>query len=349
VRGEFERAILALLRGVGPAAVEGLCHLDPAGRPTENPPGPRLTGAELDAIPFVSRFLREHVDLRWYKTPSEPYPFLDMMTGRGCAWGRCTFCLWVWSFLPGPSYVARSVGHVVEEFAYIRREMPEVRSVMLQDDTLPPERAAALAEALVRAGNRLPWSCYMRAQCPAEVLVAMRRAGCRTLHVGYETSTAGVLKSIRKGITADIAERFTRDAQRAGLHLHGDFLVGLPGETEASIREMIAWSCRLRPDTAQYQVFIPYPGTPVHAELSRRGWLDADGAPDYPGLSHRRLRDLSAHGYRRFYLSREYLLECLRHPVERVFRRWDTYAAAARSVLLQPLLEHLRGAREEVR
>ena len=83
VVGEFEQPVGELAAGRKPAEVRNLLYKE-TGQIRRNPSRPQLTGSELDAIPFVSRFFRNHVDIRRYKTPSEAYPFMDIMTGRGC-------------------------------------------------------------------------------------------------------------------------------------------------------------------------------------------------------------------------------------------------------------------------
>ena len=46
-------------------------------------------------------------------------------------------------------------------------------------------------------------------------------------------------KNIKKGATIDMAERFTANTKKLGLTIHGDFIVGLPGETRQTIRKTI--------------------------------------------------------------------------------------------------------------
>ena len=148
-----------------------------------------MTTAELDAIPFVSRFFRDQIDIYRYKTPSEFYPYLDILTGRGCKWGQCTYCLWVHTFVTGTTYNLRSIENVIGEFRFIAKEMPYIRSVMIQDDTFTEQRAQEFAEAKIKTGLRLPWSCYARGNMSHEVLRLMKARGCRNLHVGYESTT----------------------------------------------------------------------------------------------------------------------------------------------------------------
>lgn len=327
VVGEFEHPVGELAAGWKPAEIRNLLYKED-GKIVCNPVRPYLTGAELDAIPFVSRFFRDQVDIRRYKAPSELYPFMDIMTGHGCTWGLCTYCLWVHTYVKGMTYNVRSIANVIEEFRFIEREMPQVRSVMIQDDTFTEERAWEFCEAKIRAGIKLPWSCYARANMSYEVLALMKRAGCRNLHVGYESADPQVLKRIKKGLAVDRMTKFTEDAKRAGLRIHGDFAIGFPGETPEGAQKTIEWACRLNPTTAQFQLMIPFPGTPFHAEMQSNGWLNAEGQADMPQFSNEQIRAMAKKAYRAFYLSPQYLWKCIRHPYDHFFGRLKTISRA---------------------
>jgi radical SAM superfamily enzyme YgiQ (UPF0313 family) len=345
VVGQFEHPVGELAAGAKAADVRNLLGRgEPCVRPkrgeyeirpykdggkvVRNPLRPYLSSAELDAMPFVSRFLASQVDIRRYKTPSELFPFMDILTGRGCCYGQCTFCLWVHAFVCGATYNVRSIGNVIEEFRFIERELPQVRSVMIQDDTFPEDRAREFAEAKLAAGIRLPWSCYARGNMSYEVLKGMKRAGCRNLHVGYESADPEVLKRIKKGVTVERMTKFTEDAKRAGLRIHGDFAVGFPGETPESFEKTIAWAKRLDPYTAQFQLMIPFPGTPYHAMMKAQGWLNERGEPDMPQFPNERIRAMAKRAYRNLYLSPRYAWKCLCHPYDRVLLRLKTMARA---------------------
>jgi radical SAM superfamily enzyme YgiQ (UPF0313 family) len=94
-----------------------------------------------------------------------------------------------------------------------------------------------------------------------DTLKAMKEAGCRLLIVGYESGDAQILKNIKKGATIDMAERFTANCKKLGLVIHGDFIVGLPGETRESIRKTIDFAKKLDNETIQVSIAHPYPGT----------------------------------------------------------------------------------------
>ena len=183
--------------------------------------------------------------------------------------------------------------NVIEEFKYIETEMPEIKSVMIQDDTFTEDRAREFCEAKLKAGIKLKWSCYARANMSREILDLMKKAGCLNLHVGYESADPAVLKAVKKGVTAERMTQFTADAKKAGLHIHGDFALGFPGETPEAAMKTIKWACKMNPDSAQFQLMIPFPGTPYYEEMKAKGWLNADGQPDMPQFTNEQIRAMA--------------------------------------------------------
>lgn len=327
IKGEFEFPVLELVEARNYRQILNLIYKTESDDIVVNPVRPFLSTDQLDAIPFVTDFFHRHIDFKHYKAPSEYHPFIDLMTGRGCIWGLCSFCLWVHSFIPGQVYNERSVGNVVEEFRFVQKYIPRIRSIMLQDDTLPEDRAIELSEAFLNFQISLPWSCYARANMGSEALKLMKRAGCRNLHVGYETSSLQALKNVKKGISVERMTQFSRDAKRAGLRIHADFAIGFDGETAESIEKTIKWAKQLDPDTAQFQLMIPYPGTPYYERLKSKGWL-LNGEPDYPELTNEEMRKWAKRAYREFYLSLRYLKKAIKHPYEHFLSRLDTISKA---------------------
>lgn len=325
--GEFEHPVAELAEGRKLSEIRNLIY-KAGNQIIHNEVRPYLTTAELDAIPFISRFLSEQIDIYRYKTPSEAYPFMDILTGRGCQWGQCTYCLWVHTYVQGMTYNVRSIANVIEELRFISRDLPQIRSVMIQDDTFTEERAWEFCEAKLAAQLAIPWSCYARGNMSFEVLQLMKRAGCRNLHVGYESADPQVLRRIKKGLSVERMTVFTQDAKRAGLRIHGDFALGFPGETQEGAQQTMDWACAINPDTAQFQLMIPFPGTPFYREMQAHGWLNARGEPDMPQFTNEQIRATAKKAYRKFYLSPQYAWKCLCHPYDHFFGRLKTMTRA---------------------
>ena len=330
VSGEFEFPVLDLLQGRADSKIANLVYMD-GDKVVSNTVRAYMTGEELDDIPFITEFFSRHLNITNYRTPSELFPFMDLLTGRGCAWGRCTYCLWVHTFIKGSTYNTRSVDNVVDEFLYVQKHLPQVRSIMIQDDTFTDKRATEICEAFVRRSVKLPWSCYARGNQSYETLKLMKRAGCRNLHVGFESENATILKTIKKGLTLDRMSRFAEDAKKAGLRLHGDFAIGFPGETRESVARTIDWAVSMRPHTAQFQLMIPFPGTPFYEQLAANGHVK-DGYASYPDMDADELERMAKKAYRRYYLSLWFVGQVLTHPKELLLEKLSTYILAIPSI-----------------
>lgn len=330
VYGEFEYPVLEFLQGRDVKEIKNFLIKENDSIKINNK-RPNLSTVELDNIPFVSEFFYKHLDFKYYKAPSEYHPFIDLMTGRGCVWGLCTYCLWVHSFIKGGTYSIRSIDTVMDEFKFIEKYMPHVRSVMIQDDTFPDERAREFSMAKLKAGVKIPWSCYARGNLNFETLKVMKKANCRNLHVGFESADNQILKKIKKGVTKKRMTKFAEDAHRAGLRIHGDFAIGFPGESRESIEKTVQWACEIRPHTAQFQLMIPFPGTPFYEELKRNNCL-LNNAPHFPGLSRKEMENMAKKAYRRFYISFRFIWQVMKHPYDLFFSRIKTYKHAIASV-----------------
>ncbi len=275
-----------------------------------------LSPEQLDELPFVTDVYRRHLHVHNYRQSGQLYPFVDLFTGRGCAWGRCVFCLWPHTINKGAGYRMRQVKNVIEELRFISKEMPYVKEVFFQDDVLPEERALELSSAILESGLKLRWSCYARPVLKYEALRLMRLSGCRCMHVGYESANSTILRLIRKGTTRQQMERFTTDAKKLGLYIVADFVTGLPGETKETIRETIAWAKRLPVERYTITLPKPYPCTPFYDWLAEHGCLDSRGRPSYPGLSAAEIYKYNKWSLRSVYFSPRYLLRMALRPSE---------------------------------
>ena len=111
---------------------------------------------------------------------------------------------------------------------------PGLKEIFFDDDTFNYRRARTIELCRKLKPLNFTWSCTSRVTTDYDTLKAMKEAGCRLLIVGYESGDPQILKNIKKGATVDMARRFTANCKKLGLMVHGDFIVGLPGETRES-------------------------------------------------------------------------------------------------------------------
>ena len=113
--------------------------------------------------------------------------------------------------------------------------------------------------------------------------------------LGLESGDDAMLKRMHKGITTGRVKQSLHWAREAGIMNWGYFIIGLPGETEASIRKTIAFSKQLPLDLVLFHIAAPHPGTPFFFEVVENGWfrpgtrweevdMDRSTVLDYPDL-----------------------------------------------------------------
>src|SRR4029078_567894 len=221
------------------------------------PEGPVIEN--LDELPWVSKVYKRDLDFRKYNVPFLLNPFMSFYTSRGCP-AMCAFCLWPQTH-SAHRWRLRSSKDVANECRYVLENFPGLKEIFFDDDTFNYKKARTLELCAELKKLNFTWSCTSRVTTDYETLKAMKDAGCRLLIVGYESGDEQVLRNIKKGATVEGARRFTKDAHSVGLVIHGDFIVGLPGDSRESIPRTIDFAKGLDTETIQVSIAHAYPGT----------------------------------------------------------------------------------------
>jgi hopanoid biosynthesis associated radical SAM protein HpnJ len=307
VRREFDFATVEFANGKPVEEILGASYRK-NGKIVHNPDRP--TVANLDELPDVTDIYKRDLDVRRYSVPFLLYPFVSLYTSRGCP-AQCTFCLWPQT-LSGHPWRTRSADAVAREMAKAKEHWPWVREFFFDDDTFNIQKARTIDLCSKLKPLGLTWSCTSRVTTDYETLKAMKEAGCRLLIVGYESGDPQILKNIKKGATVERARQFTKDCKKLGLVIHGDFILGLPGETHETIRRTIDFAKEMDCETIQVSVAHAYPGTEFYDYAKKNGFIineqsmvDEGGHQmahiEYPGLPREYVMEMVHHFYDEYY------------------------------------------------
>ncbi|HQV94909.1 MAG TPA: radical SAM protein [Anaerolineales bacterium] len=256
---------------------------------------PRSFVADLDDMPIP---MHELLPLQSYRMPLIKGPFTFIVTSRGCPAG-CTYCIKHVSY----QYATRlrSPKLIMEELWYLKKL--GINNIHMYADlfTVSRDQVVELCQLMIDEKIGIKWTCNSRVDyVDEEMLLLMGKAGCRLISWGIESGNEQILKHARKGAYPDKAERALRWAKKAGIMNWGYFIIGLPGETEATIRDTINFSKKLPLDIALFHVAAPYPGTPFFFEVVKNKWfrpgtrweqvdMDKGTVLDYPNMPAEKL------------------------------------------------------------
>lgn len=222
---------------------------------------------DLDNLPIPDLSM---VDIRKYTGayPLGKLPSMFIMASRGCPF-HCTFCS---KSIYGNTVRYHSVEYVLEQLDYYKSL--GIREVFFQDDTFNYDRAwlEKLLKAIIEKGLNKS----MRFRAPfrvnkklvdADLLKLMKQAGFWLIFYGVESGNQAMLNRMKKGITLEEVKRAFKLTHEAGIKTEASFIIGLPGETEATIKDSIKLYQEIRPYWAGFSKAIPFPGTVLYDQV----------------------------------------------------------------------------------
>jgi len=236
---------------------------------------------------------------------------LTVMTGRGCEWGRCTFCSDIVT-ANGRGFRTRPVDRVLEELAELSTAYGTKNTFFLDiklnsdlrmwegiiqnyQSTLPGGKWIGTVHVGTRGDNGLD----------RERLMAARAAGMARISFGLESGSDALNRRMGKGTSMASNLEFMDAANSAGLSVRASMMLGYPGETADDVAQTARFlreHGRLL-DRVRISRFKAIPGTRferLHARFPDRfpgvedfKWSYGEGRADY------QYRPAMARDYRR--------------------------------------------------
>ena len=313
----------AVERGADLRGVLGLSYKDADGKVVHNEDRP--FNECLDDLPFAARHLLDNAK---YTLPVINEPYTLIITSRGCP-HACIYCTAHQYY--GKKLRLRSAPNAVDEMKQCL-ERHGIRNFLMWSDTFSQDRKFVLDVCLEikRQGlqNRIRWMANSRVDhVDRELLAEMRSSGCIGVSYGVESGDDEILRAMKKGANARQGREAVRLTKEAGIEVLIYIILGLPGETPATIRRTMEYVKELDPDYAQFYCAVPFPKTELEALAKEKGWIATDDYSQYefsqpllnmPGLSLEELRRARSRALRAFYLRPAYIWKRLVR-----LRSWD--------------------------
>jgi anaerobic magnesium-protoporphyrin IX monomethyl ester cyclase len=326
VVGEGEYAFRDLMRVLSTdkskvSEVMGVAWKDATGTIHVNPRYPLIKN--LDEIPFPAWDL---MDPRTYPqiphgTFTRRFPAAPITTTRGCPFD-CTFCASkvVWT----RKLRRRSPANVVAELEMLANTYG-VKEVHFEDDnfTCVTKHAKEICQLMIDRKLDIAWNLPNGLRIDTldeDLLRIMKKAGCFMFGLGLESADQGVLDGAKKELDIKKVPELVRLINKVGIETQAFFIMGLPGETRATVERTVAFALKNNFSTAKFHNLIPLPGTEVYDRLPNEEkdkvrWEDAhafgSAKMKTAALSSEELTELAQKAYRRFYFRPKVLLRTL--------------------------------------
>lgn len=215
-----------------------------------------------------------------------PTPNVQMLTSRGCPYG-CIFCVQPQVMYDG-TYRKRSPKNVVDEMEFLIGKY-DFKAVYFDDDTFNIDRkhVQSICKEIKHRKIDVPWGAMGRADLmDRELLEEMKDAGMHAIKYGIETASQSMLDASGKKLDLEDAKRNIKLTQELGIKVHLTFMFGLPGETRETAMETLDMAMELDPDSAQFSIAVPFPGTKFYESMDEQGFLLTGDWSQYDGACH---------------------------------------------------------------
>jgi len=267
IRGEGESALTAFIdaweRDRDFSAVPNL-SLKEDGRAAHHPMLP--LEKNLDTIPYP--------DLALLKPDPGRYKFrppIPVQTSRGCPFD-CSFCSVTGMF--GKKYRFRSTENIIEE---LRRYDRPGNSVFFYDDnfTANRDRAKDLLQAMIRERFKFTWTTQVRADVAQDIELVrlMKKAGCHTVYIGFESVNPESLDAMKKKQTVADLVQAARVLHRHRIHIHGMFVLGFDEDDWKTVKKTVRFAKKARLSTTQFLILTPLPGSEFYNRMEAENRL----------------------------------------------------------------------------
>lgn len=248
-----------------------------------------------------------------YRWPfARHYKYTTIFTAWGCPYS-CEYC--ILSRFPN---IWRPYGEVLAEMD--RVSALGVREVYIGDRSfgLPRENIISLLREMIERKYNFSWSSYFHPnQYDPELFDLMVESGCHTVIIGVESADIEGLKKFKRHMNVDKLNCLLAHAKRLGIDVCGDFIIGLPGESQEKIEQTLDFSQELNIQYASFNIATPSPGSSIRRTAMEDGRIrDGDHHYDSFGgvntlssdqVTAEELVRLRNRGVREFYLRPTYL------------------------------------------
>ncbi|MDD3626090.1 MAG: radical SAM protein [bacterium] len=276
---------------------------------------------DLNSLPFPDRrFLK----LDHYKNfLSFSNPITTMMTSRGCAF-NCNYCN---SIERAQKVRLRSPENIINEFKEIKKI--GINDVIIFDENFmyDIERVFEICNGLKKEKLQMRWHCRSRIdmKITQDLLYLMKESGCYMIQFGIEAGTPRIQKLINKNLDLEKVRKVVNMVKNAGIYTFGNFMIGLPTESEDEMMASIKFAESLNLDYVPFYIFSPIPDSNFYLNALKEGTIEKDywreysedpynkKLPNYYWPKHDpdQLRKIYKKAFRKFYLNPKYLLRAL--------------------------------------
>ncbi len=289
---------------------------------------------DLDSVPFPARDLMKN---ELYVRPDTGEPMATIQVSRGCP-ANCTYCLT--PIISGKKVRKRSIENIFAEIeeCYYKHN---IKNFFFKADTftIDSDWAERLCDKIINSDllGKIEFTVNSRVRPLNQTLLQkLKKAGCFTVAVGFESGNNNTLQKIKKGTTREDNIQAAKMIKKAKLPLFGFFMIGFPWEEKEDIIETLKFIFEVDPDFIEVHIAMPYFGTELYSQCKEyntikcEAWGNDYFSPNTIGTQTVSIQEIQK-------LRKKYLLKFYLRP-KYIFKKFIT--CAFNPIILKNYIKH---------
>jgi magnesium-protoporphyrin IX monomethyl ester (oxidative) cyclase len=192
---------------------------------------------------------------------------LPVCTTRGCVI-NCVFCAGKNQF---GIWRHRSPENVIAEIEYLKTKY-NVKEIAFTDSNINVNKHQFvkflnLMDERKMNVNWVPWGGIFIKTFSPDIVGLMKKTGCHSVYLSVEHGNLEMQKYIGKIVPLNQVKAIVAECRKYGIWTHGNFVLGLPGETHASINDCFDYAVKAQFDSVSFHIAIPLPGSRFYEEV----------------------------------------------------------------------------------
>ena len=198
-------------------------------------------------------------------------PAINIYASKGCPYSCFYYC--VYPLQQGRKLRLKSPKKVFDEMLYFNNTL-KVNNFIFRDPVFSINREHTVEFCNIIIESKKNFNLCIETHLKNidnELAALLRKAGVKLVYVGIESIDDDVKKNANR-ISETSENQISKISylEKMGIKVKSMYIVGLPSDTKKTYQKTFKYAQKINSTYAQFNVFTPYPGTPVFNEYKNK-------------------------------------------------------------------------------
>ena len=198
-------------------------------------------------------------------------PAINIYASKGCPYSCFYYC--VYPLQQGRKLRLKSPQRVLDEMVFFYKTL-KVKNFIFRDPVFSINRkhTVEVCDKIIESKNKFNLCIETHLKnIDNELAALLKKAGVKLIYVGIESIDDDVKKNANRiSETSENQILKIKYLEKMGIKVKSMYIVGLPTDTKLTYQKTFDYAQQINSTYAQFNVFTPYPGTPVFNEYKNK-------------------------------------------------------------------------------